>query len=161
ARARAPCLAGTSLVDGEGGSPMSGETTGEAASAGPAAQGHLGVLATWRALQTPTKALLAGVFVSKFAGFIQIFLILFLTARGFSSGQAGLALGVYGAGAVAGTFAGGWLSDRLSARTATLISMLGSALLIVSIIYIRYYPLILLAVLLVSAVGQLYRPAAH
>jgi MFS family permease len=42
-----------------------------------------------------------------------------------------------------------------------LISMGGSAVLIVSIIYLRLYPLILVAVLLVSAVGQLYRPAAQ
>ena len=143
---------------------MSGETTGDGAPAAPEAQeapGHLGVLATWRAMPAQAKALLAGVFVSKLAGFIQIFLVLFLTYRGFSAGQAGLALGLYGAGAVAGTFTGGWLSDRLSARTATLISMLGSALLIVSIIYLKYYLLILLAVLLVSTVGQLYRPAAQ
>jgi predicted MFS family arabinose efflux permease len=137
---------------------MSSETTDGA----PAeADGHLGVLATWRLTPTPAKALLAGVFVSKLAGFIQIFLVLFLTHRGFSAGRAGLALGLYGAGAVVGTIAGGWLSDRLSARTATLVSMLGSAVLIVSIIYLKYYPLLLLAVLLVSAVGQLYRPAAQ
>lgn len=134
---------------------MSGDTTQESA------EQHLGVFATWRATPGQVKALLAGVFVSKFAGFIQIFLVLFLTHRGFSPGQAGLALGLYGAGAVVGTFAGGWASDRLSARTATVISMLGSALLIVSIIYAHYYLLILLAVLLVSAVGQLYRPAAQ
>lgn len=123
--------------------------------------GHLGVLATWRHTPRQAKALLAGVFVSKLAGFLQIFLVLFLTHRGYSSGRAGLALGLYGAGAVMGTFAGGWLSDRLSARSATVISMVGSALLIVSIIYLNNYGLILLAVLMVSAVGQLYRPAAQ
>ena len=122
---------------------------------------QLGVVATWRQTPRPARALLAGVFVSKLAGFLQIFLVLFLTHRGFSSGQAGLALGLYGAGAVAGTFAGGYLSDRLTARAAMLISMGGSAVLIVSIIYLRLYPLILVAVLLVSAVGQLYRPAAQ
>jgi MFS family permease len=116
---------------------------------------------TWRQMPREAKALLAGVFVSKLAGFLQIFLILFLTHRGFSPGQAGLALGLYGAGAVVGTFSGGWLSDRLSPRTATVISMMGSSLLIVSIIYIKTYILILLAVLLVSAVGQFYRPAAQ
>jgi MFS family permease len=126
-----------------------------------ASSGQLGVLGTWRETSRQTKALLAGVFVSKLAGFIQIFLVLFLTHRGFSAGQAGLALGLYGAGAVVGTLAGGGLSDRLTARTATLISMVGSAVLIVSIIYLRYYSLILVAVLLVSAVGQLYRPAAQ
>jgi len=123
--------------------------------------GQLGVRATWRETPRPAKVVLAGVFVSKLAGFLQIFLVLFLTHRGFSAGQAGLALGLYGAGAVAGTFAGGWLSDRLSARMATLISMVGSAALIVTIVYLRVYLLILLAVLLVSAFGQLYRPAAQ
>src|SRR5215216_5837570 len=121
---------------------MSSETA-EGASA-EAAPRHLGVLATWRQTPRQAKALLAGVFVNRLAGFLQIFLVLFLTHRGYSSSQAGLALGLYGAGAVVGTFAGGWLSDRLSARTATLISMLGSAMLIVSIIYVKNYFLILL-----------------
>jgi len=123
--------------------------------------GQLGVRATWRETPRPAKVVLAGVFVSKLAGFLQIFLVLFLTHRGFSAGQAGLALGLYGAGAVAGTFSGGWLSDRLSTRVTTLISMMGSAVLIVTIVYLRVYPLILVAVLLVSAAGQLYRPAAQ
>lgn len=140
---------------------MSSEATGEGTVAEDTESGHLGVLATWRRTPNQAKALLAGVFVSRLAGFIQIFLVLFLTHRGFSSGQAGLALGLYGAGAVAGAFVGGWLSDRLSARTATLISMMGSAVLIVSILYLRTYLLVLLAVILVSGVSQLYRPAAQ
>jgi predicted MFS family arabinose efflux permease len=130
-------------------------------SAAPEPTGHLGVLATWKHTPRQAKALLAGVFVSKLAGFLQIFLVLFLTHRGYSSGRAGFALGLYGAGAVIGTLAGGWLSDRLSARTATVISMVGSAVLLVAIVYLHNYPLILLAVLLISAVGQLYRPAAQ
>jgi MFS family permease len=139
-----------------------GTTTPDSAEAAEAAEtGHLGVLATWRQTPGQAKALLAGVFVSKLAGFLQIFLVLFLTHRGFSSGRAGLALGMYGAGSVVGTFAGGAISDRLSARTTTLISMVGSAGLIVSIVYLQNYALILGAVLLVSTFGQLYRPAAQ
>jgi len=140
---------------------MSGETKQKEESGGQATVSHAGVFVTWREMPGQAKALLAGVFVSKLAGFIQIFLVLFLTHRGFSQGQAGVALGLYGAGAVVGTFAGGGLSDRLSARAVTLISMLGSALLIVSIVYLTNYGLILIAVVLVSAVGQLYRPAAQ
>jgi MFS family permease len=140
---------------------MSGEAAGEHASPEGAAPRPLGVMATWRQTPRQAKALLAGIFVNRLAGFLQLFLVLFLTHRGYSPGQAGLALGMYGAGGVVGTFVGGWLSDRLSARTATLISMLGSAVLIVSILYLRIYLLILLAVLLVSTVGLLYRPAAQ
>jgi MFS family permease len=130
-------------------------------SAGGGTPSHLGVLATWRQTPVPARAMLAGVFVNRLAGFLQIFLVLFLTDRGFSPGQAGLALGVYGAGTVVGTFAGGYLSDRLSARSATLISMLGSAALLVTILYVGYYPLLLLVVLLVGMVAQVYRPAAQ
>jgi MFS family permease len=136
------------------------ERTGDAPAEAEASQ-HLGVLATYRQTPLAAKALLAGVFVSRLAGFLQIFLVLFLTHRGFTPGQAGLALGMYGAGAILGTIAGGYLSDRLSARTATLISMGGSAFLLVSILYVKIYALILVAVVLVAAVGLIFRPAAQ
>ncbi|MET8048940.1 MULTISPECIES: MFS transporter [unclassified Streptosporangium] len=120
-----------------------------------------GVFVTLRETPRAVKALLFGGFISRLAAFIQIYLVLFLTDRGFSATQAGLALGVYGAGAVVGSFAGGSLSDRLGARTVTLISMAGSAVLIVSILYAPTYTLLLAAVFLVSTVGQFYRPAAQ
>ncbi|MFL6163967.1 MAG: MFS transporter [Jatrophihabitantaceae bacterium] len=137
---------------------MSSQTVDEQV---PAAAGQVGVLATWRGMPRQVKALLAGLFVNKLAGFLQIFLVLFLTSRGYSAGQAGLALGLYGAGAVIGTFVGGSLSDRQSARTAMLTSMLGSAVLLASIVYLHNYLLIVLAVILVAAVSQVYRPAAQ
>ena len=140
---------------------MSSEATDGQAPAEPVPAGHLGVRDTWRTTPGPARALLAGVFVNRLAGFLQIFLVLFLTDQGFSAGQAGLALGLYGAGAVAGTVVGGWLSDRLTARAVTLISMLGSALLLISILYVGFYPLLLLVVILVGGVSQLYRPAAQ
>jgi len=123
--------------------------------------GPLGVLATYRRTPPAVKAILAGVFVGRLAGFLVIFLVVFLTHRGFTTGQAGFALGVYGAGAVVGSFVGGWATDRLSARAATAISMLGTPVLIVSILYLKAYPLVVLAVFLVGTVGQLYRPAAQ
>jgi MFS family permease len=136
------------------------ERTGDAPAEADSSQ-HLGVLATYRQTPLAAKALLAGVFVSRLAGFLQIFLVLFLTHRGFTPGQAGLALGMYGAGAILGTIAGGYLSDRLSARTATLISMGGSAFLLISILYLKIYVLVLVAVVLVAAVGLIFRPAAQ
>jgi MFS family permease len=139
---------------------MSDEIQDERTSA-EIAQPHLGVFATIRQTTPQVRALLAGVFVSRLAGFLQIFLVLFLTNRGFSSGEAALALTLYGAGSVLGTTVGGYLSDRLSARTATLISMGGSAVLIISIIYIKTYALLLVAVFLVSSVGLFFRPAAQ
>jgi MFS family permease len=139
---------------------MSDELQDEQTPAG-VTEPRLGVFATLRQTTPQVRALLAGVFVSRLAGFLQIFLVLFLTHRGFSPGQAGLALTLYGAGSVLGTTLGGYLSDRLSARAATLISMGGSAVLIISIIYIKVYAILLVVVFLVSCVGLFFRPAAQ
>jgi MFS family permease len=139
---------------------MSEEVDREPSSTGQPGEG-LGAIATWRQTSITSKALLFGVFVNRLGAFLQIFLVLFMTHRGFTVGQAGLALGIYGAGHVLGAFVGGWLTDRLSARAATLISMLGSAALIVSILYIDVYWVILLAIITVSTVSQLNRPAAQ
>ncbi|HEU4946122.1 MAG TPA: MFS transporter [Kribbella sp.] len=140
---------------------MSDEASGKSPSTAGSPPGALGAIAIWRRTSRQAKALLVGVFVNRLGAFLQIFMVLFLTHKGFSAGQAGLALGVYGAGTVLGSFAGGWLSDRLSPRSATLISMVGSAFLIIAILYLEVYPLILVAVALVSSVGQLNRPAAQ
>lgn len=133
--------------------PVPSDDQGSAAAAG--------AWATFRQTPRATKAVLAGVFINSLAAFIQIFLVLFLTHQGFSSGQAGLALGLYGAGAVLGTFVGGWLTDRITVRMVTAVSTLGSAALMIAILYLKSYALVLLAVLLVSGVRQLYRPAAQ
>lgn len=120
-----------------------------------------GIWNTFLEAPLATKAVLLGVFVNKLAAFIQIFLVLFLTVgKGYTAGQAGLALGVYGGGAVLGVLIGGTLADRLGARTATIISMAGSAVLIAAILYVPNYPMMLVTVALVSLVGQFYRPAS-
>ena len=119
-----------------------------------------GVLATMRATTPAVRALLAGVFVNKLGAFIQVFLVLFLTTRGFSGVQAGIALGGYGAGSVLGVLAGGALADRLGPRRTIVASMSGSAVLILAILYLHSYPGLLAAVTVVGAVGQAYRPAS-
>lgn len=119
-----------------------------------------GVLATWRDCPPAARALLAGIFVNRLGSFLQVFLILFLTDKGFSSVQAGGALAVYTAGAVLGSIVGGALTDRLGPRRTILLSMAGGAALVLSILYLRNYPGLLAVVLLVGTVGGAYRPAA-
>ncbi|HEX6871284.1 MAG TPA: MFS transporter, partial [Micromonosporaceae bacterium] len=119
-----------------------------------------GILHTWRDAPTAAKALLAGVFVNRLGAFIQVFLVLFLTYRGFSSVQAGLALSLYGAGTVVGVLLGGELTDRLGSRRTILLSMSGSAVLVLAILYVTYYPALLVAVTVVGGVSQAFRPAS-
>ncbi len=118
------------------------------------------VVDTWRVSARPVKAVLLGTFVNKLGAFLQTFLVLFLTARGFTTVQAGLALGCFGAGGLVGVLAGGALADRLGPRLATIASMTGSAVLLLVVLYVRDVPALLAAVTAVGIVGQLYRPAA-
>jgi MFS family permease len=119
-----------------------------------------GIWVTLRESPPAVKALLLGVFVNTLGAFLQTFLVLFLTKRGFSDVQAGTALSAYGAGAVLGLAVGGALSDRLGPRRATLLSMTGTAVVIVGVLYVRNYPSLLCVVALVGAIGRLYRPAS-
>ncbi len=118
-----------------------------------------GILVTFRESPGAVKALLVGLFVNKLGQFIQVFLVLFLTNRGFTAVQAGAALSAYGAGSVLGLVVGGSLTDSLGVRRATLLSMNGTAALLIAILYVHNYPALLAVVALVGAVGRIYRPA--
>jgi len=124
------------------------------------AQGAAGIWVTFRESPLAVKTVLGGVFVNKVGSFLNIFLVLFMAAQGYSAGQAATALGVYGAGTVGGVLVGGALADRLGARNATVISMGSSAVLIAALLYLPTYPLLLAAVALVGVAGQIYRPAS-
>lgn len=123
-------------------------------------QAPAGIWITFRESPLAVKTVLGGVLVNKIGGFLNIFLVLFLTSQGYSTGQAATALGGYGAGAVLGVLVGGAMADRLGARNATVISMASSAVLIASLLYLPNYPLLLAATVLVGAIGQIYRPAS-
>ncbi len=118
-----------------------------------------GILITFRESPGAVKALLVGLFVNKLGQFIQVFLVLFLTNRGFTAVQSGAALSAYGAGSVLGLAVGGPLTDSLGVRRATLLSMNGTAALLIAILYVHNYPALLGVVALVGAVGRIYRPA--
>ncbi len=119
-----------------------------------------GIWITLRQSSVPVRAMLAGVLVNQLGGFLQTFLVLFLTHRGFSELHAATALGGYGAGCFAGVLIGGAFSDRLGPRAATFASMAGYAALLVAVLYLRNFPLMLATVFLVGLVGRFYRPAA-
>jgi MFS family permease len=118
------------------------------------------IWATFQDASRPVRAMLLGIFVSRLGSFLQTFLVLFLTHRGFTKLQAGTALGGYGVGAVLGVLVGGALADRLGARIATIVSMLGSGALLVAVLYVHNYPTLLVTVVAVGLVAQLYRPAS-
>lgn len=64
-----------------------------------------------------------GLLINKVGGFAVLFLSLYLTTqRGAETAQAGLIVGTYGIGGLAGTLAGGVLTDRWGRRRTLLVS---------------------------------------
>ncbi|MFJ6721927.1 MFS transporter [Streptomyces sp. NPDC091259] len=126
----------------------------------PASAERAGVWATFKEATPAVKTVLAGVLVNRLSGFLQLFLVLFLTDAGHSEGRTVIALGVYGAGAVAGSLVGGTLADRLGIRHATVLSMSSTAVLTAALLYLPDFTLLLGAIALVSLGAQLFRPAS-
>jgi predicted MFS family arabinose efflux permease len=124
------------------------------------AQKPAAILSTFRDSPVAVKAILLGVFINRLGGFLNIFLVLYLTTRGYPAAQAALGLGGYGAGALIGVAVGGMLAERLGPRNATVISMASTCVLTAALLYLPGYPLLLAAAVLVGLGGQLYRPAA-
>lgn len=121
---------------------------------------HVGVKTVWRESPTAVKSLLVGTAVNRLGGFIQVFMVLYMTQRGFSDTQAGIALGVYGAGTVLGVLTGGWMSDRVGPRLTIMSTLVGSALLFPAVLYLDSYAAILVVIGVGAALSQAYRPAS-
>jgi predicted MFS family arabinose efflux permease len=88
------------------------------------------------------------------------FLILFLTEeRGFSAGEAGRMLALYGVGGLLGAFLGGWLVDRLAPRRVMVASLVltGAGFLVLGHLEARWA--LAVTIFLVSVVGEAFRPA--
>lgn len=124
------------------------------------ARDESGILVTWRESPAAVKALLVGTLVIRIGEFVQIFMVLYLIHRGFTANQAGLALGVYGIGALVGMLFAGWLSDRIGPSATICYSLIGAGILIPTVIYLDSYTAILIVLAVSAAFSQAYRPAS-
>ncbi|MGQ5640166.1 MULTISPECIES: MFS transporter [unclassified Streptomyces] len=104
--------------------------------------------------------MIAGVFVNRLGGFLQAFLVLYLVHEGFDAGQAGIALGANGAGAIVGILLGSWLVDRIGARRALTGSMASTAMLTAGVPAVTSLPVLLIIVTALGATSQIYRPVS-
>lgn len=67
----------------------------------------------------------------------------------------------YGLGAVIGSYLGGWLSDTFGAWKVMFFSLLFSAPLFFSLLFLETFPEWCLGVVLLSTVGEAFRPALY
>ena len=104
--------------------------------------------------------LVVGTFVNRTGLVVLPFLALYMSGpRAFSVAQATAAVSVYGAGAFAGGFVGGWLSDRVGRRPVLLASLGGAALPMAGIPFVASYAAVLALVFAFGVLSEMYRPA--
>jgi predicted MFS family arabinose efflux permease len=89
------------------------------------------------------------------------FLTIYLTSpeMGFSIGQAGVVMGLFGLGAVVGAHISGKLTDRFGFYPIQLITLAGGGILFILLGQMKTYPLICIFTFLLSFVNEAFRPA--
>jgi MFS family permease len=121
---------------------------------------HPAVLQTLRQVSRPVWLLLIGMLVNRLGSFLQIYLVLYLTHRGFGVYGAGIALGAYGLGSVLGVLLGGTISDRFGYRWTIVVSMSAAGALTALLVRLPSLPLIVSVAAVIGLLAQAYRPAS-
>ncbi|MBB6565288.1 MFS transporter [Kribbella sandramycini] len=101
-----------------------------------------------------------GMLVNQVGNFLPVFIVLYLTQRGYSAGAAGLVLGVSGVGKVLGNAIGGYLADAVGRRWTIVLSAVTTSALTATVPYVGPYAVLVAVVGLIGITSQVYRPAA-
>jgi MFS family permease len=118
------------------------------------------LLSSLRELPRPAWILCFGTFLNKFGAFVVPFLTLYLTSRGCTVGQAGLAISAYGVGNMAASVLGGHLADKLGRRKTIVLSMCSGAVVMMLLSQARSLPVIIALTALAGLTNEFYRPAS-
>ena len=119
------------------------------------------LLASLRSLPRPAWILFIGTFLNKFGTFVVPFLTVYLTSRGYTVGQAGLAIAAYGAGNFSAAILGGYLTDKVGRRRTIMLSTFLGAGMMLLLSQARGLPLIITLTALTGLANEFYRPASN
>jgi MFS family permease len=87
------------------------------------------------------------------------FLTVYLTGKGYTLGEAGLIMGIFGAGAILGGYLGGWLSDRFGFFYIQVFILFINGVLFIVLGYMQQLWQIGLCTFVLSSLGEAFRPA--
>jgi len=113
-----------------------------------------------KALPRSAWFLFLGTFLNKFGAFVVPFLTLYLTGRGYTAGQAGLAIGAYGVGSMVASLLGGYLADHFGRRQTIMLSMFLGAASMMLLSQAKGLPAIIAVTALTGLASEFYRPAS-
>jgi MFS family permease len=114
-----------------------------------------------RDLPGPAWFLVGGNFINWFASFAIVFLVLYLTERGYSFAEAGTAVAAYGLGEMLASVLAGHLADRIGRRNTMAVSMFASAATIFALYFVEAYALVLGVAFLAGVATESWRPASR
>src|SRR5438874_5606852 len=113
-----------------------------------------------RALPRGAWIILIVSFVNKFGTFVLPFLTIYLIRIGYSTAQAGLAVGAYGIGSLCASFLGGHLADHLGRRKTIVLSMFSGAAAMLCLSQARTLGTFAAFASFAGLTCELYRPAS-
>jgi MFS family permease len=117
-------------------------------------------LALLKAMPRPVWILFAGTFLNKFGSFVVPFLALYMTRQGFSTWDAGVALGAYGVGSLLACVGGGYLADTFGRRKTIVLSMFSAGAAMLALSQAGGFLPIIVLTLFTGLAAELYRPAS-
>lgn len=112
-----------------------------------------------RLLPRPAWVLFFGTFLNRFGTFVIPFLALYLTRQGYSTTDAGLAIGAYGVGTLLASILGGHLADTFGRRKTIVLSMFSGAAAMMLLSQARSLSSLIWLTGLTGLTAELYRPA--
>src|SRR5688572_369796 len=113
-----------------------------------------------RQLPRGAYILFLGTFLNKFGSFVLPFLAIYMLQLGFTTAQAGIAIGTYGVGTLCASLLGGYLADSFGRRKTIVLSMFSVAGAMLCLSQARSLPSIVTFSALCGLTGELYRPAS-
>ncbi len=109
---------------------------------------------------TPSSWWLSGVMLVNRSGTMVLpFMTLYLLKSGYSIGQAGIVMGLFGLGAGVGAWIGGKLTDRIGFYPVQLVTLMGGGVLFMVLGQLHTFPLICIFSFILSLVNEAFRPA--
>ena len=116
--------------------------------------------ASFRGLPLPAWTLALVAFINRSGSMVLFFLTLYLTTqKNFTPGHAGQMISLYGLGAMAGSFVGGRLSDRLGAVRVQMLSFLLSGIGFIVLGYLDNTIAISIFLFFLAVISESSRPA--
>lgn len=104
----------------------------------------------------------AVMFVNRLGTLILPFITLYTTQEiGWTKPQAGIAVACFGAGSLAGSYLGGWLTDKIGYYKVFLFSLIGGGLAYFMLQYFTSYLALSLGLFVASTIADLLRPALY